>query len=215
MKKTQHCIYQHLNPLTKEIFYVGLGTKDRPYNFKTGRNKDWKEYVSINGDPIVEILYNNLTLEEADEIERKLISKYGRKNQDKNGTLLNKSLGGQKGAIGIKQSQHTILKKSMAMQGKKMHSTKQKNKWSMERKGRKNNWDPNHIKADKGKSKPKGFKGKGYRPVLQYDLDGNFIKEWSSQKEVFEILKIKSASIWSNIKGITKQSGGYIWKYKE
>jgi hypothetical protein len=33
-------------------------------------------------------------------------------------------------------------------------------------------------------------------------------------EEVFNTLKIKSSAIWSNLKGITKQAGGYIWKYK-
>ena len=66
-----------------------------------------------------------------------------------------------------------------------MHSDQQKQKWSLERTGRKNNWNPNHTKADKGKPKPSGFTGKGLTPVLQYDLQGNFIKEWPSHKEVF------------------------------
>jgi hypothetical protein len=43
MIKTVHCIYQHSNPTTGEIFYIGLGTKDRPYNFNTGRSKEWQE----------------------------------------------------------------------------------------------------------------------------------------------------------------------------
>jgi hypothetical protein len=51
--------------------------------------------------------------------------------------------------------------------------------------------------------------------VIQYDLNGKFIKEWPNQKEVFNQLEIKSSAIWSNIKGITKQAGGFIWKYKK
>jgi hypothetical protein len=96
------------------------------------------------------ILHDNLTAEEADRIERELVAKLGRKGINIDGILLNKSSGGQKGALGIKQSPETIQKKRLAMQGKKMHSDQQKQKWSLERTGRKNNWDPNHIKADKG-----------------------------------------------------------------
>jgi hypothetical protein len=214
MKKTVHYIYQHSNPITEEIFYIGLGTKDRAYNFNTGRSKEWLEYVNINGKPQVSILYSNLTLEEADKIERELISKLGRKDIDIDGILLNKSSGGQKGALGIKQNPKTLLKRSIAMTGKKMHSDSQRQKWILERTGKKTNWDPNHIKADKGRLKPEGFMGKGVTPVLQYTLEGVFIKEWPNQKEVFIQLGIRSASIWSNIKGITKQAGGYIWKYK-
>ena len=214
MIKTVHCIYQHSNPITGEIFYIGLGTKDRPYNFNTGRSKEWKEYISINGKPKVTILHGNLTVEEADKIERELVSRLGRKGVDIDGILLNKSSGGQKGALGIKQGPETLLKKSASMTGKKMHSDEQKQKWSLERTGKKTNWDPNHIKADKGRPKPPEFVGKGTSPVLQYDLNGRFIKEWPNQKEVFNQLGIKSSAIWSNIKGITKQAGGFIWKYK-
>jgi len=214
MKKTLHCIYQHSNPITGEVFYIGLGLKDRPYNFITGRSKEWKEYVAINGKPDVKILHDNLTAEEADRIERELVSKLGRRGIDIDGILLNKSSGGQKGALGIKQSPETLQKKSISMKGKKMHSDQQKQKWSLERTGRKNNWDPNHVKADKGRPKPSGFTGKGLTPLLQYDLQGKFIGEWPSHKEVSNKLGIRSAAIWSNLKGITKQAGGYIWKYK-
>jgi hypothetical protein len=214
MNETQHCIYQHSNPVTGEVFYIGLGLKNRPYNFTTGRSKEWKEYVAANGKPNVKILYDNLTAEEADRIERELVARLGRKGVDIDGILLNKSSGGQKGALGIKQSPETIQKKSLAMTDKKMHSDQQKQKWSLERTGRKNNWNSDHVKADKGRSKPSGFTGKGLTPVLQYNLQGNFIKEWPSQKEVFSILGIRSSAIWSNIKGITKQAGGYVWKLK-
>lgn len=215
MKKTLHCIYQHCNPITEEIFYIGLGLKDRPYDFNTGRSKEWKKYVDINGKPNVEILHDNLTIEEADKLERELISKLGRKDIDVGGILLNKSSGGQKGALGIKQSQETCQKKSIAMTGKKMHSEEQKQKWSLERTNKKTNWDPNHTKADKGRPKPSGFIGKKSKPFVQYDLDGNFIKEWNNQKEVFNILEIRPASIWSNLTGITKKAGGFIWKFKQ
>jgi hypothetical protein len=215
MKKTQHCIYQHFNPITEEVFYIGLGLKDRPYDFNSGRSKEWKEYVINNGEPNVKILYNNLTIEEADRIERELISKLGRKGIDIDGILLNRSSGGQKGALGIKQRPETIQKKSIAMFGKKIHSEKQKQKWSLERKGRKTKWNSNHIKADKGRSKPKEFSDKLCKPILQYDLNGTFIKEWKSQKEIKQNLGINPANIWSHLTGLTKKAGGFIWKFKQ
>lgn len=190
-----------------------MGTEHRAYEFKAGRSNIYKKYVELNGKPMVEIIYQNLTRDEASVIERTLIKQLGRKSLNE-GNLLNLSSGGQKGALGYKQSDETKAKKSKAMQGKKIHSEEQKLKWSKERKGKSTNWDPNHIKSDKGRPKPNGFKGKGDTPVLQFDLDGNFIKEWSSQKEVYKKLGIRSASIWSNIKGHTKKAGGFVWKYK-
>ena len=55
-------------------------------------------------------------------------------------------------------------------------------------------------------------KDKYKRSVLQFDLDGNFIKEWSSQKEAVRETKI--SHIYTACKGIRNTAGGYIWKYK-
>lgn len=53
------------------------------------------------------------------------------------------------------------------------------------------------------------------KSVVQYDLQGNFIKEWSSIKEAQE--KTNSHHISMCCRGHKKYltSGGYIWKYKE
>lgn len=53
--------------------------------------------------------------------------------------------------------------------------------------------------------------------VNQYDLKGNFIKTWDSIKEVCEKLKLNHGNICTICGGKTdrKQTGGYIWKYKE
>jgi len=37
-------VYSHTNPITKEIFYIGAGTKNR-INQNRGRNPAWKTYV--------------------------------------------------------------------------------------------------------------------------------------------------------------------------
>lgn len=210
-----HYVYVHKNQITKEIFYIGVGYGKRCFKFTSGRNKDYLNYVKKYGNPIVEILYDNLTREEACNIETKLIYEYGRIGFEPNGILVNKSTGGEHSNYGTHHTQETRLKISQNTKGKKRHSEEQKKKWSQERKGRKVNWDPNHIKADKGRPKPKDFGKRRHRKVLQYDLNGNFIKEWESFKDIENELGIKNTPIWSNIKGYTKQCGGFIWKYKE
>ena len=50
-------------------------------------------------------------------------------------------------------------------------------------------------------------------PVLQYDLKGNFIKEYESIKQAQNELKIYKIS--ECCKGERKTAGGYRWKYKE
>lgn len=51
--------------------------------------------------------------------------------------------------------------------------------------------------------------------VLQYDLNGNLIKEWNSATEAGKKLGILQQSISNCRTGKTKTAGGYIWKYKE
>jgi hypothetical protein len=116
------------------------------------------------------------------------------------------------GSIGLSLAAHNSLCTGHILS---FGNEEQKKKWSQERKGREVNWNPNHIKADKGRPKPKDFGKCRHRKVLQFDIDGNFIKEWESFKDIENELGIKNTPIWSNIKGYTKQCGGFIWKYKE
>ena len=49
-------------------------------------------------------------------------------------------------------------------------------------------------------------------PILQYNIEGNFIREWKSIKQA----KIETGlkTIGDYLLGRTKSCGGYIWKYK-
>ena len=53
------------------------------------------------------------------------------------------------------------------------------------------------------------------KKMLQYDLEGNFIKEWESIKSIAEELKISKSGISNCAKGKFKQFKDYIWKFKE
>lgn len=52
------------------------------------------------------------------------------------------------------------------------------------------------------------------KPVLQYDLKNNFIKEWPSAKDVQLQLNISSLDIGACARGEQKTAKGFIWKYK-
>ena len=52
------------------------------------------------------------------------------------------------------------------------------------------------------------------KPILQYDLQGNFIAEWDSYTNASLILKKDKKGIWMALKGKYKQAYGFIWKYK-
>lgn len=51
-------------------------------------------------------------------------------------------------------------------------------------------------------------------PVCQYDLQGNFIREWESAKQAGTELKIDASDICSCRRGKRKSVGGFVWKYK-
>ena len=50
------------------------------------------------------------------------------------------------------------------------------------------------------------------KPILQYTLDGEFIREWSSATDVGREV---NSTICNCLKGRYKTAYGYIWKYKD
>lgn len=51
-------------------------------------------------------------------------------------------------------------------------------------------------------------------PILQFDLQGNFIREWNSSIEIERELGYYSSNIRSCCRGKIKTAYGYIWKRK-
>lgn len=93
MKKedTNKVVYQHLKPCG-EVFYIGIGVPKRPY-IKSSRNSHWENIVKKYGYTI-EVLFTELTLKEACQIEVYLIKYYGRRDLN-SGNLVNKTDGGE------------------------------------------------------------------------------------------------------------------------
>jgi group I intron endonuclease len=52
------------------------------------------------------------------------------------------------------------------------------------------------------------------RQVSQYDLSGNWVKDFKSIKEASELNNINDGGIGSCCLGKSKSAGGYIWRYK-
>jgi len=102
-------VYKHTRLDKNEPFYIGIGqtTKyKRAYN-KSRRSELWKNIVNKT-DYLVEIVYDNLTLEEAKEKEKELIKLYGRRDLNL-GPLVNMTDGGD-GTVGVKRSEEYISK---------------------------------------------------------------------------------------------------------
>lgn len=57
--------------------------------------------------------------------------------------------------------------------------------------------------------------GKLSKPVLQYTLEGIFIKEWKSTRDVQRNLGFDHANISECCRNIIKSAHDYLWKYKK
>lgn len=208
-------VYRHIRLDKNEPFYIGIGS-DSDYkrsNVKRNRNRHWK-YITNLTPYRVEILLDNLTWDEACIKEIEFITLYGRSDLKK-GPLANMTDGGE----GNSNPSETI-KRAMS---EKIKSNKERgNKISMANKG-KMSFNKGKKLSEEHKAKIKAKRGHligrkntwQIRPVLQYDLDGNFIKEWESQmlaQSYFD--KPKSDGIGAVCRGNQKTAYGFIWKFK-
>ncbi len=195
----EYYVYVHLNPNTKEVFYVGIGKGNRAWNQWAGRNKFWENYVNKHGFE-VELISENLTRKQAEKIEINLIAELGRRQIDNGGTLVNRSSGGE-GSIGYT---HTAEFKQKLSEDRKGKCTRKERQLSKETKEK-------ISKSLVGRETTWG------KPVLQFDKKGNFIAEYKSSNEAKRITGAKNIfEVASGYKNqMYKSSGGYIWKYKE
>jgi len=111
-------VYQHIRLDRNEVFYVGIGSdsrNQRAFN-KLNRTKFWKS-VLAKTEIKVEILKENISWNDACELEKELIKKYGRKDLGL-GTLVNLTDGGD-GSNGCKRTDKHKKIISERMKGKK------------------------------------------------------------------------------------------------
>ena len=85
-------IYKHLKPCG-EVFYIGIGQEEKRAKSKSDRNNYWHNVVNKYGYE-VQILKSDLTWEDACEMEKVLISWFGRRDLGL-GTLVNLTDGGE------------------------------------------------------------------------------------------------------------------------
>jgi hypothetical protein len=109
-------VYRHIRKDKNEPFYIGIGKTNERANTTKGRNGLWKKIVKKT-DYIVEILFDDLTWEEACEKEKEFISLYGRKDLN-TGILVNLTNGGE-GTLGAIVSKNTREKIGKSNYGRK------------------------------------------------------------------------------------------------
>lgn len=110
-------VYRHIRLDKNEPFYIGIGS-DENYNrakTNTRRNKHWLNISKFGFE--VDILFDNLTWNEACEKEKEFIALYGRSDLGK-GVLCNLTNGGD-GVLGriFKHSEDSKLKMSKTRKG--------------------------------------------------------------------------------------------------
>ena len=130
----EHYVYEHYIPGQELPFYVGKGYGYRAYQ-KGNRNRWWKNIVNKYG-VIVKIVKDKVTEEQANKLEKELISKYGRRDLG-TGVLVNMTDGGE-GVRGIKRLPLTpeeVERRKVTATGKK-HSEESKQKRSKKLKER-------------------------------------------------------------------------------
>jgi len=237
----KYYVYLHLNPKTEEIFYVGMGCDNRDKDFKYGRNLYYLNYVSKHGLPLVKRIKENLSKNEASELEKEYISLYGRKYLGK-GTLTNISEGGEYGVKGRKYnmtkehkekisnsnkntSKHTPESKSKISQANSgyTHTPETKEKIRQSRLGKKASQSTKEKMSNLRKGRVINWKlGGKPRPstskiqsksIKQLDLQGNFLKLWGSMKEAGNFLNIHPSGISACCRGKYQTAGGFKWLY--
>lgn len=107
-------------------------------------------------------------------------------------------------SLGIKRSQETKDKIRIANLGKK-ESLETRNRKSVSTIGI-DNW--------KGRHRPKLGNSPRARSIIQYDLNGNQLKEWTSATEAANHLKGSHGNISGCCSGAFKTAYGFIWKFK-
>lgn len=179
-------VYSHIKKTNGKCFYIGKGTDYRAWS-KTGRNQHWKNIVNKHGFDVI-ILVNNISEEKAFELEAEFCKQIGYKNL----CNLNEELGN--GAWTRSEETKQKMRKSHKFSKRSSMSNETKQKIG------KSNSGPNE-----------NFRKAKFKPIIQYDVSGNFIQEWNS---ILEAKQQYKGDIQQCCAGRSKTSCGYIWKYK-
>jgi len=154
----------------------------------------------------------------------------------KNGPLTNFTNGGE-GTSGYKHSKEAKLKIGIASKGRipymkgKKHSEETKKKIGEYNKGKKlteeqiyflktsrlGSGNPMYGKTQSEETcnkRRESMIGKNSKKVLQYNIEGEFLKEWISASEASKELNIPPSTINAVCRGERNHSGGFLWMFK-
>lgn len=219
-------VYQHIRLDKNEPFYIGIGTSEY-YNRarrKKGRNEIWQR-ISSKANIKIEILFDNITWEQACEKEIELINKYGRIN-NKTGILANLTDGGEGAKGAIPKNKRKIVQKDFNNNIIKIYESIA----SVEKDG--------YIKSGvnmccRGKAKiHAGYvwqyfdsqsddlnynkslrKVPNRKKIIQKNLDGSIVKVWECVMDAVKV-GFTSSGIGRCCNGFMKTHKGYMWEFE-
>jgi hypothetical protein len=224
-------VYRHIRLDTNQVFYIGIGTSAnyKRAKSKLDRNNHWN-HIICKTDYKIDILFDELTKEEAIVKEIEFITLYGRRDLGL-GTLCNLTDGGE-GRFNYKATAETRIKMGLAQRGNKKYllrttpqeeinrkvslvntgrvvseETKAKIKAHQEKYGH-----PSLGKRQSEETKVKIANTKVKFPVVQKDLDGNVVKIWESTKAVRKE-GYTQVSVWRCCHKKQKSYKGYNWEF--
>jgi hypothetical protein len=223
-------VYRHIRLDKNEPFYIGVGS-DNSYKRsrqKYGRSKHWAD-IAKNGYEI-DIIIDDVSYEYALIKETEFIKLYGRKDIGF-GTLCNFTDGGE-GFVGGKLSEEAKKlisiksKKAMANRPegltalylKKAINSPKLKEYYLSRRGQ--SWHKHNeqsklkiSESHKGLKQSKETIEKKSKKIVQSTLNGEFIKIWSSARNVQRELKLSQGNISKCCSGQYGQAYGFKWEY--
>jgi len=229
--KNNYKVYKHTNLIngkiyigeTCEAFVTRCGHNGWGYHLQPKFYNDIIKYGWNNFNH--EIIKDNLSHDDAIALEKKLIAKFNSMINGYNNSI------GDKGCTGYHQTEEAKQKISEVQTGRERSIQDRENVGSFFREFYKTHPHPqtgthqSQEAKEKFKQKMSGknnpnYKKYGYanptsKPVFQFDLNGNYIKDYGSiaEAERFNNYKTKSG-IHACCKNKAKTAYDYIWRYQ-
>ena len=225
-------VYRHIRLDKNEPFYIGIGSDmtNKRANEKARRSNIWKNIVA-KSDYEIEILFNDITYEEAKLKEIEFIKLYGRIDLG-NGTLANLTDGGD-GLINRVFTQDHKKKLSLSLKGRKIsdeqkekirksklgqkHTKESKLKMSNSGKGRKNSEALMELLVNrKGQKNPAfgitGARCKNFKGYIQVFRNGTYLGRYEGIRDCAQSLGVTATKVSAVLNGRRNHTGGYTFK---
>ena len=226
-----YCVYCHTSPSNKK--YVGISNNpEKRWNHGKGYIKNYLFYRAIEkygwDNFKHEILYDNLSIDEAGQIEKRLINEWNLLDPNYGYNLREGGNGGfsqysrylmsksRKGNQNSKNQFHSLENRKQISESLKKyyreHPVPKLNTTDnllvqqiIER--RKQKTHQNRSKATSGANNPSA------KAIRQLDLDGNIIEEFAYATLAAKKFNLDLSAIIKCCRGKQKTCGGYKWQY--